>query len=113
MSWRILLEDRIKRCKNTKRLNELLALDEDQLLVDAANIEQQADRIENALLLGDRFSADLWRWLDGLVDEAINDKVRVKTRQHIKDVVIATVYNYRVPGVWPWAEAASVKAGYV
>ena len=90
------LEDRIKRCKNTKRLNELLALDEDQLLVDAANIEQQANRIENALRLGDRFSADLWQWLDKLVDETINDKVRVKTRQHIKDVVIATMYNYRV-----------------
>ena len=90
------LEDRIKRCKNTKRLNELLELDEDQLLVDAANAEQQADRIENALRLGDRFSADLWQWLDKLVDETINDKVRVKTKRHIRDVVIASVYNYRV-----------------
>lgn len=89
------LEARIKRCKNTKRLNELLELDEDKLLVDAARLEQQAGRIENALRLGDRFSVELWRWLDLLVEEAVNDKVRLKTRRHIKDVVIASFYNYR------------------
>lgn len=90
------LEDRIKRCKNTKRLNELLAQDEDQLLVDAMNLEQQADRIENTLQLGDRFSGELWHWLDEQVNERIGNKVRPKTRGHIKDVVIASVYNYRV-----------------
>ena len=30
------------------------------------------------------------------MDEAIHDNVRVKTRQHIKDVVTATVYNYQL-----------------
>ncbi|AMO58132.1 hypothetical protein GZ77_20575 [Endozoicomonas montiporae] len=90
------LEARIKRCKNIKRLNELLELDEDQLRLKAERLEQQADRIENALRLGDRFSAELWRWLDELVEDAIDEKVRPKTRRHIKDVVIASVYNYRV-----------------
>ena len=88
------LPGRISRCKTESRRDELEAIDTDSLLVKAAQLEDQAARLERSLRQPDVCAA-LWNWLDEQIAARAPAKMREKTILHVRDVCRATIYNYR------------------
>ena len=87
------LPARIKKCKTEVRRAELSAINTDKLLVDAAELEKQADNLERSLKFD--YCAPFWNWLDELIAAHAPAKMRKKTVLHVRDVCRATAYNYR------------------
>ncbi|WP_330926308.1 hypothetical protein [Candidatus Sororendozoicomonas aggregata] len=88
------LPARIARCKTDQRRAELSAISTDLLLCRAADLEDQANRLERSLRQPDPCAA-LWNWLDEQIAERAPNKMRKKTILHARDVCRATLYNYR------------------
>ena len=88
------LPARIARCKTDERRAELSAINTDLLLCRAADLEDQANRLERSLHQPDLCAA-LWNWLDEQIAERAPKKMRKKTILHVRDVCRATLYNYR------------------
>ena len=88
------LPERITRCKTPKRRAELEAMDTDQMISDAGNLEELADRLERSLRQPDP-CAPFWNWLDEQIAQRAPGKIRKKTLWHVRDVCRASAYNYR------------------
>ncbi|WP_067518584.1 hypothetical protein [Endozoicomonas ascidiicola] len=92
------LPGRIARCKTEVRRAELSAMDTNELMEQAADLEEKAirlTRVHKQMLQHHSYCAPFWNWLDKRITENAPRKIRQKTLINVHNVCRASVYNYR------------------